>query len=66
MKRPDPEARLPRRPNERILRHVTYAKINDYLLLGWIALPPSSVVDYHDQWGITMEWLCQCCVRDMH
>lgn len=48
----------------RIIRHVTYHRIADYLLLGWVVILPQRSIPYHDQWGVDMEWLCACRPRD--
>jgi hypothetical protein len=44
----------------RTLRYVNYERIEDHLLLGWLVVWPMYPVRYHDSFGVTMEWLCDC------
>jgi hypothetical protein len=45
---------------EHIYRYVVYERIDDYLTLGWLIVWPMRPVHYHDRFGVTMEWRCDC------
>jgi hypothetical protein len=45
---------------DRILHYVPYDRALDWLRCGWIVAKPNCLPMYHDLYGVTMEWLCDC------
>lgn len=42
--------------------YVLYRQIEDFLKVGWIAIPPNST-DHHHHYGIEVMWICECEIR---
>ncbi len=41
-----------------VLRYVQHRRVEDYLLLGWMAV--SDLGSYHGQFSVLMSWPCGC------
>lgn len=44
---------------DRIFHYVTWDRMPDWLLCGWMVAKPNSVT-HHNHYGMVMEWLCDC------
>lgn len=47
-------------PRDRIFHRVGYWQIHDWLAAGWVVLEPGFRAPHLDNYGVTMEWLCDC------
>ena len=43
----------------RTFHYVTYNRIPDWLACGWLIVPPNAVMHHHE-YGLVLEWLCDC------
>jgi len=41
------------------LKFVRFARIEDHLLQGWMAMIPNGAAHHH-HYGIEMKWICRC------
>jgi hypothetical protein len=48
------------------LRFVVFHLVEEYAKLGWMVIPHDGFVNYHDIWGVIMEWPCSCPIREPH
>lgn len=45
---------------DRIFHYVRHHAKLDWLRCGWIIVKPNCRMPQFDQYGVTMEWLCDC------
>lgn len=45
-------------------RYVRFEYVEDYLRLGWMALP-TLVGTHHGRYSVHMAWICGCGVKDL-
>lgn len=48
------------RANIRTFHYVPHHAALDWLRCGWIVVRKAGIFPHHDQYCVTMEWLCDC------
>lgn len=43
----------------RVLHHVPYDRVFDWLACGWVISIPNGP-SHHQHYGVVVEWLCDC------
>lgn len=44
---------------ERIFHYITIDRLDDWLALGWLAVPQNAPM-HHNFYGLIVEWRCDC------